>query len=166
MHLDAQGEVYAVNGTYEPTPVGVATTPALDEAAALQTVVADLEARGRWAPLPGDVAAWLGVEEATMERVLYPDPEQGMRLAYDVSLHPNLLEWYTYLCMTLAACGESAPTSPAPDEAGTIQLEVRLHLLQSSVLDALDVTLTDDEVRVVIQAVNEVWACACRLGSP
>ena len=62
--------------------------------------------------------------------------------------------------MTLAACGESAPTSPAPDEAGTIQLEVRLHLLQSSVLDALDVTLTDDEVGEVIQAVNEVWAQA------
>ncbi|MCH8962473.1 MAG: M4 family metallopeptidase, partial [Bacteroidetes bacterium] len=93
----AQGEVYAVNGTYEPTPVGVATTPSLDEAAALQTVVGDLEARGQWAPVPDDVAAWLGVEEAQTELVLYPDPEQGLRLAYDVSLHPNLLEWYTYL---------------------------------------------------------------------
>ncbi|MFB3133470.1 MAG: M4 family metallopeptidase, partial [Rhodothermales bacterium] len=78
-------------------PVGVATTPSLGEATALQTVVGDLEARGRWAPVPDDVAAWLDIEEAQTELVLYPDPEQGLRLAYDVSLHPNLLEWYTYL---------------------------------------------------------------------
>ncbi len=62
--------------------------------------------------------------------------------------------------MMLAACGESAPTSPEPDEAGAINLEMRLHLLQSSELDALDATLTDDEVGEVIQAVNEVWAQA------
>ncbi len=62
--------------------------------------------------------------------------------------------------MMLAACGESAPTNPVPDEGGAIQLEVRLHLLQSSELDALDATLTDDEVGVVIQAANEVWAQA------
>ena len=62
--------------------------------------------------------------------------------------------------MMLAACGESAPTSPGPDEDGAIHLEMRLHLLQSSQLDALDATLTDDEVGEVIQAVNEVWAQA------
>jgi hypothetical protein len=62
--------------------------------------------------------------------------------------------------MMLAACGESAPTSPEPDEAGAINLEMRLHLLQSSELDALDATLTDDEIGEVIQAVNEVWAQA------
>ncbi len=60
----------------------------------------------------------------------------------------------------LAACGESAPTGPEPDEGGAIQLEMRLHLLQSSELEALDATLTDDEVGEVIQAVNEVWTQA------
>ena len=97
VHLDAEGEVYAVNGTYEPTPVGVATTPSLGEADALQTVVGDLEARGRWAPVPDDVVAWLDIEAPQIELMLYPDPERGVRLAYAVSLHPNFLEWYTYL---------------------------------------------------------------------
>ena len=60
-------------------------------------------------------------------------------------------------CLILAACGESAPTGPEPDEDGAIHLELRIHLLQSSELDALDATLTDDEVGVVIRAVNEVW---------
>jgi hypothetical protein len=62
--------------------------------------------------------------------------------------------------MVLAACGESAPTSSDVDEDGPIHLEMRLHLLQSTALDALDVTLTDDEVGEVIQAVNEAWAQA------
>lgn len=66
--------------------------------------------------------------------------------------------------MILAACGESAPTSPerTPELAkdGPINLEMRIHLLQSSELEALDATLTDDEVGEVIQAVNEVWAQA------
>ncbi len=63
-------------------------------------------------------------------------------------------------CLILAACGESAPTSPELDEDGGIHLEVRLHLLQSSELEALDATLTDDEIGEVIRAVNEVWTQA------
>jgi ferredoxin len=63
-------------------------------------------------------------------------------------------------CIVLAACGEAAPTSVDIDDDGSIHLEMRLHLLQSSALDALDVTLTDDEVTEVIQAVNEAWAQA------
>jgi Metallo-peptidase family M12B Reprolysin-like len=63
-------------------------------------------------------------------------------------------------CLILAACSESAPTSPEPDDAGAIPLEMRLHLLQSNELEALDATLTDDEVGEVIRAVSEVWAQA------
>ena len=62
--------------------------------------------------------------------------------------------------MILAACGDAAPTSPEPDEGGAIQLEMRFHLLQSSVLDALDVTLTDAEVGELVQSLNEIWAQA------
>jgi hypothetical protein len=63
-------------------------------------------------------------------------------------------------CLTLAACGESATTSPGLDDSGALHLELRIHVLQSSELDALDATLTDDEVGQVILAVNEVWAQA------
>ena len=97
VHFDDTGIAYALNGTYEPTPAGIDTRPALDEAAALRVTIDDLKARGRWSPLPDDVAAWLDVEAPRTERVLYPDPDRGMRLAYDVTLHPNFLEWYTYL---------------------------------------------------------------------
>jgi hypothetical protein len=62
--------------------------------------------------------------------------------------------------MILAACGESAPTSPELDERDEIRLEVRFHLLQSSELDALDATLTDGEVGELVDALNEVWAQA------
>ena len=62
--------------------------------------------------------------------------------------------------MILAACGDSAPTDPQLSEDGAIILEVRVHLLQSSVLDELDVTLTDAEVGELVQSLNEVWAQA------
>ena len=97
VHFDARGDVYAINGSYEPTPRAVSTTPTLAAEAALGTVVADLKADQRWAPLPDDVVAWLGLEGPTTRLVLYPDAAQGLRLAYEVSIHPNLLEWYTYL---------------------------------------------------------------------
>ena len=97
VHFDDTGLAYAVNGTYEPTPTGIDTRPALDEAAALRVTIDDLKARGRWSPLPDDVAAWLDVEAPRAELILYPDADRGMRLAYDVTLHPNFLEWYTYL---------------------------------------------------------------------
>ena len=62
--------------------------------------------------------------------------------------------------MILAACGDAASTNPEPDEGDAIQLEIRFHLLQSSVLDALDVTLTDAEVGELVQGLNEIWAQA------
>lgn len=100
IHFDPTGLVYAINGTYEPTPsAAIVTTPSLASAQALRTVEADLRAQERWAPLPEDVARWLGMEGPTTRLVLYPDPAQDgqIRLAYEVTLHPNLLEWYAYL---------------------------------------------------------------------
>ena len=58
-------------------------------------------------------------------------------------------------CLFLAACSES--TSPPTPDLEIIHLDMRLHLLQSSELDQLDVTLTDTEVGVLIEGLNDVW---------
>ena len=100
IHFDPTGLVYAINGTYEPTPSAtIVTTPSLTSDQVLRTVEADLRAQDRWAPLPEEVARWLGMEEPATQLVLYPDPDRNdqIRLAYEVTLHPNLLEWYAYL---------------------------------------------------------------------
>ena len=97
VHFDRDGSLYAINGTYEPTPEEASVAPSLGEQEALNIVVADLESRNRWAPVSPEVAQWLGMRDPEPELVLYPDADRGMRLAFQVSLHANLVEWYVYL---------------------------------------------------------------------
>ncbi len=97
VHFDAQGVAYAVNGAYVPTPRGLDLAPQRAPEDALETVVADLKARGRWAPLSDEDAAWLGLDAPQTRLVIYPVPDGPVRLAFEVALHPNLVEWFSYL---------------------------------------------------------------------
>ncbi len=53
------------------------------------------------------------------------------------------------------ACSDSAGP---PDGPESIELAVRVHLVQSDQLEALNVGLSDGEVAQLMAAVNEVWA--------
>ena len=97
VHFDAHGEVYAVNGSYEPTPLGVDTEMRLSADAAYDVVVADLKSAGRWAPLPARTAAQFGLDQEESQVVLYPLEDGTIRPAYEITLHPNLVEWFTYI---------------------------------------------------------------------
>ena len=97
VHFNAQGSAYLINGTYEPTPVGVETSPAKSPADALQLVVNNLTAEGRYQPLSPEASSFLGLAGPTEELVLYPTPQGTFRLGYDVNIHPNLVEWYSYI---------------------------------------------------------------------
>ncbi|NNG17473.1 MAG: hypothetical protein HKM89_13440 [Gemmatimonadales bacterium] len=56
------------------------------------------------------------------------------------------------------ACGESeTPQSPSASELENIDLNVRVHLLQSSELEPLNSTLSDSELDVLLVGVNEAW---------
>jgi bacillolysin len=96
VHFDASGAVYAVNGTYEATPDDFVITPGLTSGEALATVIGDLDAQRRWAPAAGDIAARFGLDEIHSRMVFYPEA-RGFALAYEITLHPNLVERYTYL---------------------------------------------------------------------
>ncbi len=61
------------------------------------------------------------------------------------------------IAMILGACSDSAGPSSHPD---SIELAVRIHLVQSDQLDELNVRLSDAEVTELITAVNETWAQA------
>ena len=97
VHFNAQGLVYLINGTYEPTPVGVETTPAVTSTEALQNVVSDLKSLGRYQPLTKEASSFLGIEGPSEELVIYTTSQGTYRLAYEVSIHPNLVEWYSYI---------------------------------------------------------------------
>ncbi len=103
IHLDASGEPYIINGTYEPTPKNISVTPTISNPYSIVIAIADQKSHGRWAPLSPKVAKVLGYDEPTAKLVLYPE-QNGLRLAYEVSIIPNLLESYFYLID--AASGE------------------------------------------------------------
>ena len=62
--------------------------------------------------------------------------------------------------------GEQPPATPAaaPDlpaaPAGPLLLPTRVHLLQSDTVDALNATLTGDEVARIFEDVNQIWSPA------
>lgn len=97
VHFNAQGSAYLINGSYEPTPVGIETTRALSQANALQNVVEDLKSLGRYQPLTKEASAFLGIDDPSEELVIYTTSQGTYRLAYEVSIHPNLVEWYSYI---------------------------------------------------------------------
>ncbi|MEM6337918.1 MAG: M4 family metallopeptidase, partial [Bacteroidota bacterium] len=97
VHFDETGAAYALNGTYEATPRGLDTKPALAAATADQAVIDDLKQLGRWQPLAPAVAEWLGVEDEAPRLVVYPMRTGETRLAYEVTRHASLVERYTYL---------------------------------------------------------------------
>ncbi len=97
VHFDSQAAVYLINGTYEPTPVNVETIPEKSAAQALQLVVADLTVMGSYNPLSAEASSFLSLGPPTKELVLFTTETGRIRLAYEVSIRPNLVEWYSYI---------------------------------------------------------------------
>ena len=70
------------------------------------------------------------------------------------------------LALSLAACNRSSlpRTQEVPDlpaaPPGPLDLPVRVHLLTSETVPALDATLTDVEVHAIFRAVNQLWSPA------
>lgn len=61
--------------------------------------------------------------------------------------------------VVLAACGDGATTGPPPG-TDAITLDTRVHLLEADGSTALTTTLSEAEVRTLVDRVNEVWAQA------
>jgi len=96
VHGDERGRIYMVNGVYEPTPRNLDVSMSATRDQALQVVVARLRAEGRVAPVEASVARLLAFE-TSIRTVIYPDPLRGMRVAYEVDVHPNLLEHFRFI---------------------------------------------------------------------
>ncbi|MFK7845475.1 MAG: M4 family metallopeptidase [Rhodothermales bacterium] len=97
VHFNDQGEVYALNGMYEPSQKGLDAIPLVTAAGANDRVIAELKALDRWAPLEAEVMSMLDIELISNSLVWYPDENGGLALAYQVDVHPTVIEWYSYI---------------------------------------------------------------------
>jgi hypothetical protein len=59
--------------------------------------------------------------------------------------------------VTLSCSDSEAPQSPSDSESETLALNVRVHLLRSAGISALNATLTDEAVDTLFAGVNEIW---------
>jgi Zn-dependent metalloprotease len=100
LHLDANDEIYALNGRYEPTPTRIATTEAqIPSARAIEVAVADLAARVPVEELSPSAASVLEYSGPTAEKVIFPMRRTGEpRLAWMVNVRPNFVQnWYYFV---------------------------------------------------------------------
>lgn len=96
IHTNAAGAIFLVNGSYEPTPTAVDVTPVVTPERAFAIVVKRLNREGRFAEIDPGAISMLGMAPS-IRTVLFPDPQHGMRIAYEVQIHPNLVEYFTFI---------------------------------------------------------------------
>lgn len=92
-HL-VNGEVSVLNGHPQPTPTDISTTPKLTIEQATKYAFGDL---GKAVIVRPFGASMLQLKPAEGELCLYPMPDNTMRLAYKLSIRPNLLDQWQYM---------------------------------------------------------------------
>lgn len=96
-HLDNKGKVNIINGNYWKSNFSNTNTPSITANDAIDLVRRDLIGRKRWNPVSGKTAEFLGLDSKISELRYLPSEESSLKLVYEVSLHPNFLDHYTYL---------------------------------------------------------------------
>ncbi len=97
VHIDASNEVYAVNGRYAPTPVQVRSSEAgLSAADAAEIVRNELRQKNLLVTIAPETRRALRLPEPTTEKAIWIDRQGGSHLVWQVDLHANLRDWFTY----------------------------------------------------------------------
>jgi Zn-dependent metalloprotease len=100
LHLDANDEIYALNGRFEPTPNRITSVEAQVSAhRAIEIVTGDLGSRGPIKALPSWMAGRLRYDGPTAEKVIFPTRRTGeLQLAWMVNVRPNFAQnWYYFI---------------------------------------------------------------------
>jgi len=97
VHINAKDEVYAVNGRYAPTPVQVRSTEAgLSAANATEIVHSDLRQKNLLRTIAPETRRALRMPEPVTEKAIWIDRQGNSHLVWQVDLHANLRDWFTY----------------------------------------------------------------------
>ena len=105
VHLDAGGQVYAVNGRYAPTPAGIdPAAQGIDGAEAVEKSRAHLDAAGVLREIPAGMTRLLRFPEPVSQKAIWIDRLGIPRLIWQVDIYANIRDWFTI--MVDAASGE------------------------------------------------------------
>ncbi|MFT5142008.1 MAG: Zn-dependent metalloprotease [Rhodothermales bacterium] len=95
VHVSSQGEIYALNGRYEPDARVADGTPQMSAGEAIARTVSELEADGKWNPVSESGMRQLHIDPPAAEGVYFPT-DSGLRFAFEVSLHANMAESWRF----------------------------------------------------------------------
>jgi bacillolysin len=95
VHVDGHGQIQSLNGTYEPT-LRAETVPTIESSVAINVAIEHLKSLGQWAGDDPTALSRLGITQKAASLALYPENGR-LRLIYDVDVHPNILQHYSYL---------------------------------------------------------------------
>ena len=97
VHADRSGRIQSVNGSYEPTARRPRNRVAFDDREAMHRVERLLRAEGRWNPPSERDLARFGIEGPSVTATWYPLEDGSLVRAWEVSVHPNLVQWYHFI---------------------------------------------------------------------
>lgn len=97
VHADRSGRIVSVNGTYEPSARRPRNRVAVDERDAMNRVERLLRAEGRWNPPTERELARYGIDGPSVTPTWFPLPDGSLVRAWEVSVHPNLVQWYHFI---------------------------------------------------------------------
>ncbi len=94
----SQGLINRFNGTYYPTPDVNDLTPELQEQQAVDVVIQDVSTLTTYTSMSQEIKSFLNYDGPESKLVIYHyDRDLGSeRLAWHVTIRPNVLDWYQY----------------------------------------------------------------------
>ncbi|NOX86187.1 MAG: T9SS type A sorting domain-containing protein [Chlorobi bacterium] len=94
----SQGMINRFNGTYYPTPNINDLTPQLQDQQAVDVVIQDVSTLTSYAPMSEEIKSFFNYDGPEAKLIIYHyDRDLGSeRLAWHVSIRPNVLDWYQY----------------------------------------------------------------------
>ncbi len=93
-----QGMLTRFNGTYYPTPDVIDLYPDIQEQQAVDIVIQDVSTVTTYAEIPDEIKSFYNYEGPETRLVIYHYDRElnSERLAWHVSIRPNVLDWYQY----------------------------------------------------------------------
>ncbi|MBN1998670.1 M4 family metallopeptidase [candidate division KSB1 bacterium] len=105
VHIDAEDQVYAVNGRYAPTPTGIdPEAVTIDSTRALQLCRSFLAGLNLLRDIPPGMVKMLRFSEPTVKKTIWIDKQGVPHLVWQVDIYADVLNWFTV--MVDAATGE------------------------------------------------------------
>jgi bacillolysin len=168
VHLDAQGNVVSLNGSYESTPSTITDLNGiLDQSRAIEQATSDLQAKEGIENLSPKFQKLFGYNGPVARKVIWYDENHVPRLVWNVEVRSGLTQDWIYFIDAMSGtvlnryntvCSDGAKTATGQDlngvtrTFGTYQVGSAYYLMDASQLmfDAANSTIPDNPLGAIV----------------